>query len=91
MTLLIFFYLVNTNVNYYYQIYSPYMEEISNHSMAIMRNADLSTGSLERVMQTTQELSLESMPEIVHNTTAIMSRMAAMATKPPSISISLVQ
>lgn len=84
-TLLFMSWRLNYNVNYYYAAAAPYMSELSNHSMGIMRHADASTASLEDVMTRTQILAGTSIPELmqsVNKTTAMVARLQEVAQNP---------
>ena len=76
---------LNYNVNYYYAAATPYLSELSNHGMGIMRHIDASTASLEEVMAQTQILAGTSIPEImesVNKTSAMVARLQEVAQNP---------
>ena len=76
---------LNSTVNYYYEAASPYLSELSNHSMGIMRHADESASSLEDVMTQAQVLAGTAIPELmesVNRTASMVSRMQQLAQNP---------
>jgi len=84
-TLLFMSWRLNYNVNWYYEAATPYINEMANHSMGIMRHADASSESLEHVMTRTQALAGASIPEImesVNRTAAMVARLQQVSQNP---------
>lgn len=83
--LLFFSFRVYQAATLYSERVSPYVAEFSQHSMDIMRHADVSAASLEHVMHSTENLSTTSIPEImesVNRTASMVARMQQVAANP---------
>jgi hypothetical protein len=90
-TLLFVSYRLNYNVNYYYEAAAPYLREISNHSMSVMRHADASSHALESVMEQTRSASASSLPALarsINETSEMVSRFGRVVES-PTIKLSL--
>lgn len=84
-TLLAMSWRLNYNVNYYYEASLPYMSQFTNHSLGIVRHADVSTQYLESVMAQTHALANTSIPELmdsVNRTAAMVARLQHVAQNP---------
>lgn len=90
-TLLFVSYRFNYNVNYYYEAAAPYLSEISNHSMSVMRHADASSHALESVMEQTRSAGASSLPALarsINETSEMVSRFGRVVES-PTIKLSL--
>ena len=74
-------YSANSTANYYY----PYISELSNHTMMILRHGDASSASLETVMaqsETLAETSIPDMVDSVNRTSSMIAHMQQLAQHP---------
>lgn len=84
-TLLYLSYRFNNNVNYYYYAAEPYLEELKERGMSMVRHADRSSASLEHVMVGTESMASQSIPELmktVNQTTSMIARLERVARNP---------
>ena len=84
-------YRVNSNATYYYYAAEPYLNELANHSMSIMRHADNSSAHFETIMSNGEELAAGSAPALldsVNATTAMVSHFQELVHN-PTIRLSL--
>jgi hypothetical protein len=80
-SLLFISYSASSTANYYY----PYVAELSNHTMMILRHGDASSASLETVMSQSEELAVTSIPELidsVNRTSAMVANMQELSRSP---------
>ena len=90
-SLLFFSWRLHYNANWAYAAVQPYVYELGNHSMEIMRHAHNSTAALENVMIDSQTMSASAVPALTHslnNTVAMVDRMQQIAAH-PTIKLSL--
>jgi len=76
---------VASGMDSYYVLLQPYIGEMSNHSLQIMRHADVSAQHLELLMQQTAATAAASLPEIessVNRSAAMVSRLESFAAHP---------
>jgi|TARA_B110000046_G_scaffold185628_1_gene228167 hypothetical protein len=90
-TLLVMSYRINYSVNWYYEAAYPYLNELSSHSMSIMRHADTSTASLEGVMSEAYHLASTAAPELIESVNKTVEMVARLqeATRNPTIKLSM--
>jgi len=82
---------LNYNINWYYAAAQPYLSEMGNRSMSIMRHADNSSASLERVMLQGDMLAADAVPNLVQsvaNASSMVARARELAQH-PTIKLSL--
>ena len=76
---------LTSSVNWYYDAAYPYMQEVRNRGMSIVRHADNSSSSLEMVMAGAEVLTTQSIPSLmasVNRTSAMVERLEHMARNP---------
>lgn len=76
---------LNQTVNHYYEAAYPYLTELANHSLGMVRHADTSSMHLENVMAQTQVLAGTSIPDVidsVNRTASMVSRLEHVSQNP---------
>jgi len=76
---------LNSNVNWYYNAAYPYIQEVSDRGISMVRHADNSSAALETVMAGAQVLTTQSIPSLmdsVNRTSAMVGRLEHMARNP---------
>jgi hypothetical protein len=76
---------INSNVNWYYDAAYPYLQEVRDRGMSMVRHADNSSAALETVMEGAEVLTTQSIPSLmasVNRTSAMVERMEHMARNP---------
>lgn len=84
-SLLFMSYRFNYNVNWYYEAAQPYLTEIRDRGMSIVRHSDHSSEEIDEMVQRTEELVSQSVPALiasVNRTTALIARMDRVARNP---------
>ena len=83
--LLYWSYRLNSNLNWYYDAAYPYIEEVRDRGMSMVRHADNSSAALETVMAGAEVLTTQSIPSLmasVNRTSAMVERLEHMARNP---------
>lgn len=78
-------YRFNYNVNWYYAAAQPYMTELRERGMSMVRNADHSSEEMELMMTQTETLVSQSVPAFmsaVNRTTDMIARLDRVARNP---------
>ena len=83
---------ITDNFNTYYYAMQPYMGEMGNHSLSIMRHAEMSSEYLEQVMLQSSSTAAASLPamEASVNRTAEMVASLQRFSSHPTLQMSLV-
>lgn len=82
---------VVNNAYYYYDAAQPYMSEVSQRGMSMVRHVDHSSAALDQVMGGAQALTLTAIPSLmdsVNRTTAMVARLEQVARN-PTIKVSM--
>ena len=78
-------YIISSNVNIYYESAQPYLEELRDRSMSMVRNADLSSHELEEIMSEAGRLVTQSVPGLiamVNSTVEMVSQLDRVVRNP---------
>jgi hypothetical protein len=78
-------YIISSNVNLYYESAQPYLAELRDRSMSMVRNADLSSHELEEIMSNTGRLVTQSVPGLiatVNHTVEMVSQLDRVVRNP---------
>lgn len=84
-TLLFVSYRFNSNVNYYYALAEPYIQEVTERGMSIVRHADHSSAAMEHSMAAIDATTSKSLPSLmatVNRTTDMVARLDRVARNP---------
>jgi len=83
--LLFFCYRLNNSVNYFYVVAEPYVNELTERVMSIVRHVDNSSAALDHSMTAVEALATQSIPALiatVNKTTEMVARLDRVARNP---------
>ncbi len=75
----------STNMNYYYQVAAPYLGELQERGMHMVRNADESSVAMAHLMREADGMASSAAPALarsVNETTAMVERLVHLARNP---------
>lgn len=84
-TLLFLSYRFNSNVNYYYYAAQPYLQELKDRGMSIVRHTDHSSEVMDHSMTAADAMASQSIPALiatVNRTTDMVARLDRVARNP---------